>query len=166
VLKPTFKIDIRNETKGHRVSLTQLQLLAKKILKQLGFKKMGLNVLLVGDREIARFNQKFLNHKGPTDVISFSQIEGRSIKTQFPILGDIVISLDTTKRQAAEFGNSFDYELAFYLCHGILHLMGRSDATPKEARAMEKKQSLILSKIGFDKGHHVPKSPVTKKKTL
>ena len=98
-----------------------------------------------------------MKHDWATDVISFSQWEGKKLKmglSQPTPLGDLILSLDTTARQAKEYGNDFFYEFSFYLCHGILHLMGYSDKTPKEARAMEKKQTMILKKIGF-----VTKSP-------
>ena len=85
-------------------------------------------------------------------MIAFSQLEGpraRDSKEMPVYLGDLVVSLDTTKRQSAEYGNSFDYELAFYICHGILHLMGYDDKTKADAERMDKKQKQILKKIGM-----------------
>ena len=88
-------------------------------------------------------------HDRATDVISFSQLEGKPLgpKEGIPFLGDIVISLETTARQAAEYGNSFDYELHFYICHGILHLMGWDDKSKREAARMFSKQTQVLKKI-------------------
>ena len=60
----------------------------------------------------------------------------------------MIISLDTTLRQAKEYGNGFLYELAFYICHGMLHLMGYDDKTPADAKRMWDKQTKILRKIG------------------
>ena len=106
--------------------------------------------MLVTDRQIRPINKRHLGHDWATDVISFSQLEGKAIKGSpktVPFLGDLVISLDTTARQAKEYGNDFFYELCFYVCHGVLHLMGHTDETKKEAAAMERKQKSILKRI-------------------
>lgn len=135
-----FEIEIRNEAKNIRVPAARLKLAARKILKSLGLKGASLSILLVNDRAIRRLNRRYLGHDRATDVIAFPQKK--------PFLGDIVISLETTKRQAKEYGNSFDYELCFYLCHGVLHLMGFEDKTKKQSEKMLRKQEKILRKIG------------------
>ena len=139
-------------TRGCRfqVSISRLQRNVKAILKALGWKPdASLSLLLTGDRQVRKLNKKHLGHDWPTDVISFSQLEGKplGVKKTASCLGDIVISLETTVRQAAEYGNSFDYELHFYICHGILHLMGWDDKSKKEAKKMENKQKAILKKV-------------------
>ena len=148
-----YEIQVKIETLTPRVAVSRLQKNARAILKTLGWKKAGLSVLLTGDLRIRKLNKKYLRHDRATDVIAFSQLEGKPLVSskQSPFLGDIVISLETTARQAAVFGNSFDYELHFYLCHGILHLMGWDDATPSLAAKMDKKQKMILKEIGLTK---------------
>ena len=148
---PPFDIQIEVETPRPKVSRARLQKNIRAILRALGWKKAALSVSLVSDRKIRSVNKRYLNHDYATDVISFSQIEGRPLggKPERPFLGDIVISLETTARQAAQFGNSFDDELYFYLCHGILHLMGWDDSTRKAALKMEAKQKKILRQIGL-----------------
>ncbi len=134
--------------------MRHLRMTAGKILEELGWKKAALSLWLVGDRQIRRLNQQHLKHDRSADVIAFSQLEGKKLKAPAAgavFLGDIVISLDTTARQAPEYGNPFFYELAFYLCHGILHLMGHSDQTKKQALRMERRQKAVLEKIGFGK---------------
>lgn len=144
-----YEVQIKNEAPKYRVGKARVLKAASGILKSLGWKKAGLSLWLVTDKKIRTLNRKHLGHDYATDVISFSQIEGEKIQMPgtIPFLGDIVISLDTTARQAEEFGNGFFYELAFYICHGVLHLMGYSDATPAKARAMEKKQTAVLKKL-------------------
>ena len=133
-------IEIRNEAKRYRISLPSLKRQTAAILKALGWKKTALNILLTTDSKIRGINRKHLNHDWATDVISFGSAEKR-------YLGDLVISLDTTKRQAAEYGNSFDYELMFYICHGILHLMGYNDQTSRGFKIMDNLQKKILRQI-------------------
>ncbi len=149
-----YEIQIQIDTRKPkpRLSALRLQKNIAAILMALGWKKgASLSLLLTGDRSIRQLNKKHLGHDYATDVISFSQLEGKplSSKKGAPFLGDIVISLETTARQAAEYGNSFDYELHFYICHGILHLMGWDDQTKKDAKRMENKQKKILENIGM-----------------
>lgn len=149
---PAFQIDLCNSTKKYSLSLPKWKKNTEKILKALGWKKAGISISFVGDRKSRVVNKEYLNHDWPTDVIAFSQLEGprpKEVKDQSVYLGDLVISLDVTARQSKEYGNSFDYELAFYICHGTLHLMGYDDKTPKEAARMEQKQKLILKKCGI-----------------
>ncbi len=144
-----YQIEILAEASCRDLSEIKIKRTAQKILKALGWKKAALSIWLVNDRKMSRLNWRYMRHKGPTDILSFSQLEGKSLPTQeqIPFLGDLIISLDTTARQAKEYGNNFFYEFSFYLCHGILHLMGWQDNTAKAAKRMERKQTVILKKI-------------------
>lgn len=139
-------IEIRSEAPRYRISIPQLRLKTAKILKVLKIKSAELNLLLTTDPKIRRINKKHLKHDFATDVISFPH------SSSGKLIGDLVISLDTTKRQAKEYGNSFDYELAFYICHGILHLLGYEDYNSKDAARMERLQTQTLKKIGMIRG--------------
>jgi probable rRNA maturation factor len=79
--------------------------------------------LLTGDRELRRLNKQFLGHNYATDVLSFPSGE--------PIgpLGDIAISLERAKAQAAEFGHRIEQEVRILLLHGVLHLLGHDHET-------------------------------------
>ena len=146
-----YEIQVKLEARKPEVSVARLKKNTRAILKALGWKKAVLSLWLAGDRQIRILNKRYLHHDRPTDVIAFSQREGKPLRLKdgLPFLGDIAISLETTVRQAADFGNSFEYELHFYICHGILHLMGWEDSTLKSAAKMERKQKLILEKIGL-----------------
>ena len=147
----SLDIQIRSETKRYHVSLSRLRNVAKEILKSLGWKEAILSVLLVDDKKIKALNHRYLDHDRPTDVIAFSQLAGPGPQMRRPFLGDIVISLETAQQQAKLYDNSFFYELCFYLCHGILHLMGYRDKSADEAKGMEIKQRRILNQIGLKK---------------
>lgn len=82
-----------------------------------------ISVLLCDDAEIHDLNREYRGKDKPTDVLSFSQIEGEPFPGQ-AALGDIVISLETAERQAAKFGNNFPQELLRLLVHGVHHLLG------------------------------------------
>ena len=107
-----------------------------------------------------KWNYRYLNHRRATDVIAFPQQSkagmARAKKGTFadpegrPFLGDLMISLETARKQAKTYGNSFFYEVCFYLCHGILHLMGEIDKTKRDAEKMAETQKRILEKIGIN----------------
>lgn len=139
-------LEVRSESKI-RISLTGLKKTTKKILRALGQKKAGLSVLLVDDPKMRTLNRRYLGANRTTDVIAFEGCDS--------FLGDIVISLPTAKRQAKRYDHSFTYELYFYLCHGILHLMGYRDKTAREAKKMERKQERILSVILRPSGRRI-----------
>jgi probable rRNA maturation factor len=101
-------------------------------------------VLLVGDRAIRRLNRTYLNHDHPTDVLAFSQQEGFPSPERH-LLGDVVISVETAARQARAHGHSLAREVALLLIHGILHLVGYDDATPKARRRMGAAERRLLA---------------------
>jgi probable rRNA maturation factor len=146
-------IEIRNEYTGvFRLSLPEVRRTALKLLKKAGFQHKALSLLLVGDRRMRTLNRKFLNHDWTTDVITFSYLERQPLAEQSTEpLGEIIISLDTAKKMAAEFGHSPRYEFYFYLCHGLLHIAGYDDDTPRKRTAMLKKQEEILKAVGIQK---------------
>lgn len=146
-------IEIRNEcTEAFTLSLSEVRRTAVQILEKCGFKNQGLSLLLVGDRRMRALNRKFLKHDWTTDVITFSYLEDRPPAVQRGLCaGEIIISLDTAKKTAVEFGHSSKYEFYFYLCHGILHLAGYDDDTPRKRAAMLRKQADILKALGITK---------------
>ncbi|WP_457601308.1 rRNA maturation RNase YbeY [Hydrogenivirga sp.] len=91
------------------------------ILVSLGVKNAELSVLITDDKEIRELNRRFRGKDKPTDVLSFpigEEVGGRLI------LGDVVLSLDTARRQARELGHSLEEEVERLLAHGIIHLLG------------------------------------------
>ena len=108
-----------------------------------------LSVLLVDDPRIAELNETYLNHQGPTNVISFPMREGDGANLHPELLGDVVISMDTCA-QEAEMGE-IPTERRFYelLVHGILHLFGYDHVhSEAEADVMESKSRELLALIG------------------
>lgn len=97
-------------------------------------RKMDLSVLITDDRRIRRINKRFLDHDFATDVVSFDT-------------GDIVISADYAKSYASKNGLPFRQELARYLVHGILHLLGYDDKKRADHARMHARQEAILRKI-------------------
>jgi probable rRNA maturation factor len=112
----------------------------------LGWSEAELSLTLVNDRAMARLNRKTFGRRGPTNVISFpletnpgaGGVGPASGKTGPPaLLGEVVISLETTRRQAAASGWPWQELLDFFLIHGILHLLGYDHADPESQEQMD-----------------------------
>ena len=108
------------------------------------------------DLQIKELNKKYLRRDSATDVISFSQIEGNAhhiVHTTY-LLGDVVISLETAKRQARQFSLSLKEELMFLLIHGILHLLGHDhEGSQEKAKEMYAQEQRLVSKLKERKLH-------------
>jgi len=113
-----------------------------------------LSITVVGDRSIRRVNREYLAKDRPTNVISFSQQEGNSVGVASGMLGDVIISADTSAREAEQGGMPPFDRLCFLLLHGILHLCGydHERSGEEESFRMEKKEGelfRILKKEGL-----------------
>lgn len=102
-------------------------------------------VLLVGDRTMARLNERYRGIARSTDVLSFPMREGLFESLSPGLLGDVVISAEMADRQARALGRSLREELAALLIHGILHLLGYDHQTPSGARTMKR----LEGQLGF-----------------
>ena len=110
------------------------------------------SILIVDDVRIQELNRDYLQRDNPTNVISFSMQEGETVPLHPHLLGDVVISADTTARDASEVGCSFESELYFLLLHGILHLLGydHERGTTEDAERMEAKEKEVFAMIERD----------------
>jgi len=113
-----------------------------------------LSISIVGDRSIRRINREYLAKDRPTNVISFSQREGECGGMAPNMLGDVIISADTSAREAEQ-GVMLPFDrLCFLLLHGILHPCSYDHERSGEAEAVrtEKKEEelfRILKKEGL-----------------
>lgn len=112
-----------------------------------------LSVAVTTDAEIHALNRQYAGEDRPTDVLSFSQEEGEAFITapdEPRHLGDVIISLETAERQAAEAGHDLDTEMAHLLTHGVLHLLGYDHAEAREEREMRERERAVLAKAGIE----------------
>jgi probable rRNA maturation factor len=122
--------------------------LARIALKTLRAEKANasLTIYVTDDAEIHKLNRAFHGTDAPTDVLAFPlRLEGRLIKR--PYIGDIVISYDRARVQARDAGWRIADELDLLAVHGILHLLGYDDLTPRKRAKMWKQQEEILGRI-------------------
>ena len=104
-----------------------------------GFAVGNINYIFCSDERELEVNRRFLGHDYYTDVITFDY------STASTLNGDIFISLDTVRSNAAMVGVTFDYELLRIIIHGVLHLTGQGDKTPETKAQMTAKEEHALS---------------------
>ncbi|MCZ7554947.1 MAG: rRNA maturation RNase YbeY [Bacteroidia bacterium] len=97
----------------------------------------SISITLLSDREMHALNREWLQHDYPTDIITFP-LESD------PLEAEIVISLDTARRQSREYRVALRSELARLVLHGILHLTGFDDDTEEHRAVMKRREDLLL----------------------
>jgi probable rRNA maturation factor len=88
-----------------------------------------------------RLNARYRGIDRPTDVLAFAMREGPFAELHPHVLGDVVLSAETARRQANTRRHSLPVELTQLLIHGTLHILGYDhEASPAEARRMRAKE--------------------------
>ena len=158
--KMKLKIYFENEQEGETVTYHLKMLVRAAIEATLDYEQYGnpveVSVTFTDDAGIRKMNKQFRGIDRPTDVLSFPLFDYSGESEEPPVdefmgmLGDIVLSLETAKRQAAEYGHSFEREAAFLCVHSMLHLLGYDHETGEEDEAdMRRRQSEILDGMGL-----------------
>ena len=127
--------------------------LASRILNDLANPESELSILITDDNEIHNLNRDYRGKDRPTDVLSFPQMEGENILESFPpILGDVVISLETAVDQADSMGCTLQEEMSRLLIHGTLHLLGYDhESTSSDSDRMVELEERFLGELATDK---------------
>ena len=114
----------------------------------MGCETHELSIVLADDEEITRLNRQYFHRNRPTNVISFPMDAGDPATFHSPILGDVVISTETAKREAAAVGGEAEEEILFLMIHGILHLVGYDhEGSAGERKKMEARERELFSLV-------------------
>ena len=111
----------------------------RKVAATHGRKVGEIGDMFVDDERILEVNREYLGHDYYTDIITFDYDEGEVIN------GDLVISVDTVRSNAAKYGKSYAEELHRVIIHGVLHLCGINDKGPGEREIMEAEEDKALA---------------------
>jgi len=164
-------VELRCDSASARRYARAVRADAARLLRSLGLDAAELSIVLTGDRAIQKLNHTFRRKNSPTDVLSFplgaSSSHLRSAVgavreppiMSFPRLvpgerasssplGDVVISIDTARRQARDLGTSLPDRLRTLLIHGLLHLLGYDhERSAADARRMFAKERALASTL-------------------
>lgn len=154
-----IEIDFNDET--NQVPENHIQLVEKLIQTAATVCEINdpseLSITFVTNARIQEINREYRDKDAPTDVISFAleelgEDEIEIVGLDAPrILGDIIISVERAKEQAAEYGHSFERELGFLAVHGFLHLLGYDHQNEEEEKLMFGRQEEILQQFGLSR---------------
>ncbi|MBT9584753.1 rRNA maturation RNase YbeY [bacterium] len=113
-----------------------------------------LSLTLTTDRGIQDLNARYRGLDKPTDVLAFAMEDGEPLPLLPGVprqLGDIVVSLDTTLRQAQENQTTPQSELAWVICHGTLHLLGFDHQDFEQLSHMRAREREVLTALAIDR---------------
>lgn len=124
--------------------------IAESAEKELNLEKdLELSVTFVRSRTIHKINRDYRGIDRPTDVISFAIRDDpdEEIPEEEKDLGDLFINIDYARKQAKEYGHSYQREIGFLFTHGMLHCLGYDHMKPEDEKVMFALQDRILDPI-------------------
>jgi probable rRNA maturation factor len=144
-------IYFRNETRRSGLDARRLKSVARTLLHEVNEGDSTLSITLVHDPAIQELNREHRGKDKPTDVLSFPLYEpGEAAHEDTErLLGDVVISVDTARRQAAEYDASLQNEIYRLLIHGLLHVLGHDHEEAQERARMEAEERRLAAAIGM-----------------
>jgi probable rRNA maturation factor len=98
---------------------------------------------VLGDRPMRDLNRRSLAHDWATDVLAFPMADGAALE------GEVALSADTARREAARRGHPAYHEALLYAVHGVLHLLGHDDHHPSARRRMRRAEREALAALGL-----------------
>lgn len=127
--------DIKFEFKNRLFNNKWLKLVAESEIRRIG----DINIIFCSDPYILDVNIKYLGHDYFTDIITFDYCEKNVLS------GDLFISIDSVRENAAFYGTEFTDELNRVIVHGVLHLIGYDDHSDEDIKVMRSKEDYYLN---------------------
>ncbi len=140
-------IHYRNDVRDSGVDARGLKRALRKLLANVDQGDAAISLTLVDDAAIRALNREHRGKDKPTDVLSFP-LEPEPFANE-KLLGDIVISIDTARRQAADYDAPLQRELERLMIHGLLHVLGHDHMEPDERATMEAEERRLAAAIGM-----------------
>jgi probable rRNA maturation factor len=133
-------VEIATEGVSRPRGATRLAAFCLTVLGEVGFSAQRVGILLCDDARITALNARYRHLDEPTDVLSFPEEEAKKAS---PVSGDIAISLDALRRNAAAFRVSENEEMKRLLVHGLLHLAGMDHGTGRGGKMLALQERLL-----------------------
>jgi probable rRNA maturation factor len=161
-------IYVANQTRGTGLSARALVAVVERLLAEIGEAGSSVSLTFVRDPAMRELNRRHRGRDAPTDVLSFPLFAPEAFDRRAQtrpsfdeplaaarpagperMLGDIVVSVDTATRQAAEYDAPLEREVQRLLIHAVLHLAGHDHLEPGERRLMEAEERRLAQAIGM-----------------
>ena len=151
-----MNIVVANRQRARKINSRLLKKIAETLLSDLQIEKAQLGINLVAAREMSVINETFLRHEGSTDVITFDYANDGRAGSPLPaggahgvsrttMHGELFVCVDEAVLQAKEFKTTWQSEIARYLVHGVLHLLGHDDRRATARRRMKGEENRRLA---------------------
>jgi rRNA maturation RNase YbeY len=132
---------IKTSRGSSKVDRRRLRKITEDLLDYLRLQDRDLSILFTDNKGIARFNNRCFGKDSPTNVISFSYLDG----FQNEVLGDLIISTERAKEEAESAGIPFYDRLLSLVVHGLVHILGFDHVKEAaEARRMRYRERKLL----------------------
>lgn len=138
-----IEVEVTNHQSKMPLESERLEAAVRAVFKQGA--AAAVSVAVVDDATIGRLNAQYLNHEGPTDVLSFLLQQSDD-----HLEGEVVVSAERALAVAPQFGWAPADELLLYVVHGALHLLGYDDATRQGRAAMRRRERTCLARLGVE----------------
>jgi probable rRNA maturation factor len=151
---PNVRVSITNLQPTLPFDADRLRRAIRMVFEESVNRPAQISVAIVDDATIHDLNNRHLQHDYPTDVLSYPLIDSRD-----KLVGEIVVSAETARQQAPDYGWSADEELCLYVIHGALHLAGFRDKSIAQRREMQAAERWILRELGIVADASAPAVP-------
>ncbi len=148
-----------NHQRTRKIDLRLLKQISHVLLAESKVQNAELEINFISAGEMTQLNEKFLQHSGSTDVITFNYANRggqrfvtapkirATTKCCPPLHGEIFICVDEAVVLARKFRTSWQLEIVRYLIHGVLHLLGHDDSRPDARRKMKREENRLLRQL-------------------
>ena len=135
-------LSVRNQQRVHRIASREFKKAATITLEQLfQIPSYHLSVAFVTAKRMTEVNESHLQHKGPTDIITFDYSEADVLD------GELLICPAVAAEYSQRYNVSLGRELARYFIHGVLHLHGHDDHDPGDRQRMKREENRLLTQL-------------------
>jgi probable rRNA maturation factor len=146
-----MNIVIANRQRVKKIDSRRFRQIVGGLLAELNIAEAELGINLVGAHEMTLVNETFLQHEGPTDVITFDHAEIEEKKAESgerkSLHGELFVCMDEALLQAKKFGVSWQSEVVRYVIHGVLHLLGHDDLRTDLRRTMKREENRLVRRL-------------------
>ena len=146
-----FKYDKKIINKIVQTLFNEKKVYEKSCLKEFSYSEVTIDFVFCNDEFIHKINKEYRGFDKPTDVISFALFcdDKNHIEIENINLGEIIVSVDTAKKQAQENEHSLDNEIYYLITHGVLHLLGFDHKTEEEYNFMVDIQNKVMRELNY-----------------
>ena len=137
------KVSIASPQELVKLDRPRLREIVRQVMAEEDIKDYEISLAFVDNPTIHGINKRFLEHDEPTDVITFPYSSGKVL------VGELVIGVEVALEQARVGGHEVDAELAHYVIHGLLHLVGYDDKDAHDRKQMRVRERYHLNGLGL-----------------